>query len=201
MLTDLPYEFCSLRFLLQWDRAEEKLRFEFRDGPNVKVLRRALKHFQVARNFKGLKSDEVAKWIIVALNKVAATSLPPEQKVVALARKFRNKFSQFNLSAASKLLWLKGDNGVIIYDARAVAALCDMGSAFEKRDYAAYCKSWRRKFSARRKKIRAAAKRLPEARGFLPRKYQNKGLDALVTKKWFVDRVFDIYLWEAGGEG
>ena len=200
-MNDLPYEFCALRFLLQWERAEEKLRDEFRDGPTVKELRRALKHFQVARNFKGLKSDDVANSIIVALNKVATTSAPPEQKVVALAKKFRSEFSQFNLSAASKLLWLKGDNRVIIYDSRAVAALYEMDCAFEKRDYRAYCESWRKQFSVRRKKIRAAARRLPEARGFLPLKYQKSRLDALITKRWFVDRIFDIYLWEAGAEG
>lgn len=200
-MSDLPYEFCALRFLLQWDRAEEKLRDEFRDGPTVTALRRALKHFQVARNCKGLKSDDVAKSIIVALNKTAANSGTPEQKVVALARNFRSKFGRFNLSAASKLLWLKGDNGVILYDSRAVAALYDMECSFEKRDYIAYCESWRKVFSIRRKKVRIAANRLPEARGFLPLKYQESRLDALITKRWFVDRIFDIYLWEAGAEG
>ena len=200
-VSELPYEYCALRFLLQWETAEKHMRSKFQSDLTTSDLRRALKHFQIARNFKGLRSEEVATSVINQLLVISASKKPPESKVTNLANSFKGEFGKFNLSAASKLLWLKQPKGVIIYDSRAVSSLRQMGWQFRKADYEAYCQAWRTEFNARRKEIRAAAKRLPEAASFLPTTCRNKKLDALIRNKSFVERVFDIYLWETGAEG
>jgi hypothetical protein len=128
--------------------------------------------------------------------------LSPEVKVTTLATRFRERFNQFNLSAASKLLWLRHKLPFIIYDSRAVNALRDLGGTFENANYSEYCDCWRAQYHQREEAIKEAAARLHEVRTFLPPWHRTEAeLRALVSEPWFRERVFDIYLWEMGGEG
>jgi hypothetical protein len=120
---------------------------------------------------------------------------------MTLASRFRERFAQFNLAAASKLLWLKHRRPYIIYDSRAVKALRDLGCRFENANYSEYYNCWRNQYSQREKTIKQAASRLHEVRAFLPPWHGTKAeLKALASRPWFLERVFDIYLWEVGGE-
>ena len=165
------------------------------------LLRRP--YFQVARTFAGLASDEAAQAVVDALRDVDVDSaLAPEAKVPALASRFRERFNQFNVSAASKLFWLKHKLPYVIYDSRAVNALRDLGCAFENANYAQYCRCWREQYAQRQDAIKKAASRLHEVRAFLPSWHgSDEELNSLAKQPWFLERVFDIYLWEMGGEG
>ena len=46
-----------------------------------------------------------------------------------------------------------------------------------------------------------AASKLHEVRTFLPQQRSEPELIALASQPWFLERVFDIYLWEMGAEG
>ncbi|MGZ0079706.1 hypothetical protein [Methylomonas sp. YC3] len=199
---NMPFEFCALRFLLQWERSEKSLHREMKGTPSIADIRKSLRYFQVARNFSGLKDDGRAQMVSQALGSIDLESdLTPEQKVDRLARRFKRDFNQFNLSAASKLFWLKHKRPYIIYDSRAVSALKELGHTFDKRNYAAYCKSWREQYRLDRDNIKTAASRLIEIRGFLPAWHvDEETMSKLTRQPWFLERVFDIYLWEAGGE-
>ncbi len=202
-IMDIPFEYCALRYLLQWERKEKPLHEKFSVTPTEAGIRQALRFFQVARNFKGLQSDENAAIIVKALNSVKdIDQCNVEKRVVTLAKTLERDFEQFTLSAASKLLWLKFRWPVIIYDSRALQALRDAGYRIDKSDYFAYCKSWRKHYGDSSADIRAAVMRLNEVRPFLPAWYaSDQHLLRIARRKWFRERVFDIYLWEVGGEG
>lgn len=200
-----PFEFCALRYFLQWRRKEEDLHASMKKGvPGLPEIRRALRYFQVARNFKGLKQDDRAELVRSAILDVRADSnLSPEQKVATLAQLFKEAGFQHNISAASKLLWLSSRSPFVIYDSRAHAALeDDFGFKADKKDYEAYCLAWRKAYKLNQQAILDAVNKLPNIRAFLPGSTPADGaLLALVNKNWFRERVFDIYLWEIGGDG
>lgn len=198
-----PFEFCALRYLLQWQRKEADLHRLIRcEPPKPENVRKALRYFQVARNFNGLKDR--AELVVGALLKVRArTDLSPVEKVSQLAESFKDAGFQYNLSAASKLLWFSSRRPFVIYDSRALAALqSDYGHTADKRDYEEYCATWKKAYGSHKKAILEAVNRLPTVRAFLPGNTPpDDKLLRLVTKPWFRERVFDIFLWELGGDG
>jgi hypothetical protein len=199
---ELPFEYCALRFLIQWKQREKSLHDQMAGNPSLAEIRSALRYFQVARTFKGLRSDDAAQAVVDAFRNVDEQSqLSPEDKVSNLALRFKEKFNQFNLSASSKLFWLKHKEPYVIYDSRAVAALRELGRDFPNANYAAYCKCWRDQYSQHKKAISQASSRLREVKAFLPPCHRTEtDLATLVSQSWFLERVFDTYLWEIGGE-
>jgi hypothetical protein len=200
---ELPFEYCALRFLIQWEQREKSLHQQIVGNPSLVHIRSALRYFQVARTFPGLGSDEAAQAVADALRNVdGQMQLSPEQKVTTLASQFRDRFNQFNLSPSSKLFWLKHKQPYIIYDSRAVTALRELGCNFQNANYSEYCRCWQEQYGQRRTAIQKAASRLREVRAFLPSWHRTElELTALASHPWFLERVFDIYLWEMGGEG
>jgi hypothetical protein len=200
---ELPFEYCALRFLIQWEQRERTLYVQIAGNPSLAEIRSALRYFQVARMFKALKSDHAAQAVADALRDVDEEStLSPVQKVVALASCFKKRFNQLNLSTASKLLWLKHKEPYVVHDSRAVSALKEMGARFTNANYEKYWSCWREQYCRRQSEVRKAASRLHEIRRFLPHWHRKENeLTALALQEWFLERVFDIYLWELGGEG
>ena len=199
---ELPFEFCALRYLLQWQRKESSLYAKVREAePSHDAIRKALRHFQVSQSFAGLKDDSRADSIKRALVSVRSAGEPDRvERVIRLAENLKPDF-QYNLSAASKLLWLSDRKG-LIFDSRAYQALKDVfGHTGKKADYRKYCESWRSAYKEKRLEIELAVKKLPSAHEFLPSAVNPSKLSALVSRPWFKERVFDIYLWELGSEG
>lgn len=199
-----PFEFCALRYFLQWQRKESSLHTALRSAtPELMQLRKALRYFQVARNFKGLRQDIKAQIVCEKLLELRTRKdITSEQQVCALAISFKEAGFQHNLSAASKLLWLSSRKP-IIYDSRAFTALHEeYGHSARKKDYEAYCISWKRAYASNKQAILDAVNKLPNVRSFLPGETPpDEKLLAIVQKPWFRERVFDIYLWELGGDG
>ena len=198
-----PFEFCALRYLLQWQGKEAAMHISVKKAlPDLNKLREALRHFQVARNFRGLEQDKKAESVRDALLEVRANgALSAEDKVESLAEAFRDKGFQCNRSASSKLLWLSLRKPFIIYDSRSVKALQKMELLGAKETgYEAFCASWRGAYKSDREAILKAVNELPKVRSFLPGATPpDIRLLALVNKPWFRERVFDIHLWELGG--
>ncbi|MBX3608978.1 MAG: hypothetical protein KF871_03710 [Hydrogenophaga sp.] len=197
------FEYCALRYLHQWLRKEQTHYLRVRQvEPKLDYLRAALSYFMIARNFRGLDKEPRARVVRGKLLEVRAQSgLSVEQKVSALARFYEKAGFRYNVSAASKLLWLS-NRKPIIYDARAFDALRDVfGHEGRRGDYGAYCKSWKKAYKENKQAILDAAIRLPKIRAFLPADAPDDDrLLALVQRPWFTERVFDIYLWELGGD-
>jgi hypothetical protein len=152
------------------------------------------------RNFAGLK-DNATKVRNLFVSVRDRRDLNPEQKVKALAGKFKKAGFQYNISAASKLLWLSTRRGIIC-DGNALTALKNYYGYDGNKDYADFCGAWRAAYEKRRDEISKAVKRLSKLRMFMPAWHKsNKALLRLVSKKWFMERVFDIHLWELGEGG
>lgn len=196
---NLPYEYCAYRYLELWERIEKSLYRAISGAHSASQIRDALNYYKIARNFKGLKEDEVAENISKELLKVDGFRGSYSKNVEKLAESFKVSW-QYNLSAASKLLWLRYRSPYLIYDSRAVTALRRMGNKFKNADYTLYCEAWRKEFEKRSDEISLAARGLVN----LPRKYtaaynlKGDELTEIVDSEWFIERVFDIYLWEAG---
>lgn len=198
-----PFEYCALRYLLQWQNRESDLHNQLKvEEPELSHLRTALGYFQVARNFKGLKLDDTATVVRQKLLEIRSRQdLSCEQRVEELADSFKAGF-QYNLSAASKLLWLSSKNA-IIYDSRAYAALrAEYNHRGGRMQYNDFCSSWKAAYKINEAAILKAVNELPNARTFLPGATPpDKQLLEVVQESWFRKRVFDIYLWELGGDG
>lgn len=200
---EFPLEYCALRFLLQWLRREEALHQAIASEPSDEEIRDALAYFRVSRNFKGLskesgKAASIRKALITVRND---KELSPEKKVEELAQSLETEFKKFNLSAASKLLWLSFREPFVIYDGRAVDALSNkLGREFSRRDYTEYLAAWRSEYAAIDSAIERAASQLPKGRVFMPScRLTDEELLLLAKTPWFKERVFDIFLWEVGG--
>ena len=118
-----------------------------------------------------------------------------------LAEIFEKRFNQYNLSAASKLLWLSYSEPYVVYDNRAVTALRDeFGHRFEERDYSAYSKVWREEYVIFEGSIQSAVEQLPTGGMFMRAcPFSDQELIRGAKETWFLERVFDIFLWEIGG--
>jgi hypothetical protein len=124
----------------------------------------------------------------------------PEAKVNELARALKSKFGQFNVSAASKLLWLSYRCPFIICDSRATKALKKkFGHKHADTSYENFVDAWRDEFTNHKEKIEGAVNALPQGRPFM-RAYKTSDEDLLkmAHEPWFLERVFDVLLWDIG---
>jgi len=201
----IPFTYCAARFLEQWLKKERELHTRIAgptNGPQAKELRKMLSHFSIQRNFTGLGNDELALTIIRLLVEVSSqVSNDPVSAVNDLASGFEAEFGQRNLSAASKLLWIRKRHPFVILDKQATSALTALGYDFDPGHYGEFYKAWHDAFSKRREEIRAASHRLVgPCKAFTAAHLLSSDADllALVSEDWFQARVFDIYLWEIG---
>lgn len=77
-----------------------------------------------------------------------------------------------------------------------------MGHRFEKKSYAEYCQSWRKEYGLHKNDVQNASAKLVQMHSFFPAWHaDSKSMATLFRQPWFLERVFDIYLWEMGGDG
>lgn len=172
-LKKIPLEYCAARYLQQWQKREELLYERMSCVPHDEDIKNSLAYFKVSRNFTGLKSNPKAiASIRKALLSVRRSQqyLSPSARVTELCNRFSTEFDSFNLSAASKLLWLSERSPYIVYDRRALLALTEkLGHRLaDARDYEEYANVWRTEYSNVNTKIAAAIERLPSGRAFMP---------------------------------
>lgn len=194
------FSYCAIKHLRMWEQNEKALHELLSSSPDEQGIEKALAYFKVSRTFPGLKKDAKSKFVLESLKQVRAESMLPEAKRVGnLVQLLEIHFGQENLSAASKLLWLTERSPFIIYDNRACVALKKY-SPFKANDYATYCEVWREQFVKNKFALQAASSRLMQTGDpFKATCGQNEPV-SFVALDWFTERVFDIYLWERGGQ-
>ncbi|HXD33007.1 MAG TPA: hypothetical protein VN643_17925 [Pyrinomonadaceae bacterium] len=148
------FEYCALRYLLAWETDERELHAAMTNRPSPLALRSSMQHFRIARSFKGVAEEKNANLILNALDRVVRNRTSSQcDNVMALATEFQNHFGKFNVSAASKLLWLTFRSPYIIYDARAVAALRLLSCEFDNKDYPKYYEAWHSRYDQHKVEI------------------------------------------------
>jgi len=196
-----PYEYCALRFVIQWERHERALHEDISRKLSAEAIRTALSYFQVARGFAGL--DEKAEMVAKALIKMSKGLNEGNviDRVINLSDYFFREFNSKNLSAASKLLWLRCRNPVVILDSRTAAALNKLGYRVKKGDYVSFYRAWHEEYGKRRFELQRAAKRLKELKSYTASWRRSADeFRADIEAVWFSERTFDLLLWELGDE-
>lgn len=194
------FEHCALRYLLLWETEERELHAAMKDRPSPVALRASMQHFRIARSFKGIAEKRNAILILHALDRIAGNrGSSPCDDVKALAAEFRKQFDKFNVSAASKLLWLKFRSPYIICDRRALKGLKILRPNFKNSDYADYYATWKSTYAEHEPDVARAAQQLPKLQPFFGAWHKSyASLAALSNQRWFRERVFDNYLWRLG---
>jgi hypothetical protein len=195
-----PFPYCALRYLLLWEKSEKALHASMKTEPDTESLRKSMHYFRVSRTFREIDTEAKASFVLAALvNATGGTSPDPIKVVEQLTDQFVLEFEQRNLSAATKLLWLRHRRPFLIYDARAVSALKGMDYKFNPRSYSEYSEVWLSAYKKHRGSVLDAVALLPTLQPFVSAWHVTpESIDRLVQKPWFCERVFDIYLWERG---
>jgi hypothetical protein len=196
-----PYEYCALRFVIQWERDERSLHEGIARKLSAEAIRKALSYFQVARGFARLneKAEFVEKALIETGKRLNEGNVIA--RVTTLTNYFFQEFNKNNLSAASKLLWLRCRNPVVILDSRAVAALKKLDYRVKVGDYESFYRAWRQEYDKRRLELQRAAKSLKELKSCTASwRRSSDEFRTVITSDWFSERTFDLFLWELGGK-
>jgi hypothetical protein len=197
-VSDIQLYDCAVKYAEWWDTKERGYVAGLAaSNPQERLdaLRRAGGHFRVARNFRlaydvkiGLPRLQPA---LDTLDRLAPASVTESRlgKVIGeLRRELGRPYGDRNLlSAATKFLWLRHKEVVVIHDRQARLAL---NSPYG--DYDTYLSLWRSEYVRQLDKVIDACSRLAQ-NSEIHREIKNN-----VQAEWFRRRVFDIYLWRIG---
>ena len=199
-----PYKYFAMKFVNQWTSKERDLHITLskRTIPEDAIAK-SLHYFQVARTFKNLEEREnrafIAEQIIEFSRHLTQKNF--HEKVEGLSKQFENKFKSKNLSAASKLLWLRRKSPVLIFDKWAKLSLEKME---QKKivGYEEYSVLWRKHYCSHRHEINSAAHGLIEVKEYsgLWNAVDSEFKETILSD-WFSERVFDMYLLFHGKNG
>lgn len=193
-------ESCAKRYARTWSDGERPI-FEGLATPDpqrrLAALQAGAGYFRIARNFHRrfdveIGLDRLAPVLDVLepfrSSKLSTGTLCPT--VADLRVLLGQSYGGVDLlSAATKLLWLLHRAPAIIYDSQARLALGAPAGDYEK-----YVELWRRGYRHSRPAIRHACAALPSHK--LKAVPFSRGL----PPEWFLQRVYDIYLWSAGAQ-
>ncbi len=201
----ITFEYCSLTYLNQWlDRDKEFFEvLNSRDRhQKLDTLKKAATFYGIARNLpkaydeqKGYKRYEPLLNILEKRIKITVSF-----NLISTINEFNKKISSAyggrnTLSLTTKMLWLKYRNPFIMYDSQARHALSSRDGDIEE-----YVSLWHKAFKANAEKVKCACKKLPNLYEYTCEKTTKKYIKSIINEQWFRDRVFDIYLWNEGGE-
>jgi hypothetical protein len=185
------FEYCAARFLDLWIRQERSL-YEAMQRPDDKAIRDVLAHFRVSRSFAGIAGAEIGIRIAALLKEhgkyITPKTAPLRVTSLAASPTFGSE-SQLNISAASKLLWMRWRTPFVIYDSRALRALQRDNGQLERGDYHAYYHVWRDAFEAAVPRLRVALQHLPRFVAFTALgEGGEREVRAMAHEEWFVER-------------
>lgn len=203
---------AALSYANQWFETDRKFMHSLippdKNHVDSKRLGELAGRYMVARGFKKDEKAPTARWQSAAaelensLNSVNVTAAEIHDLADRLGcvAPVREETTSILLSAATKFLWFAGRHNVRILDKRAVVALTQLeGSSGLSSDYERYAAAWDRQFAMHLPEIQRVMKDLPGQLNWtcIPPHHHN---DAKVAfqQPWFLDRIFDKYLWTRG---
>lgn len=168
----------------------------------LEILRKIAAAYRIARNLPLAGDIERGQIryepVLSIINNISGPI--EEQKIVDLVNKTNKAIcDKYNineaLSLTTKFLWFKFQSPILIYDSRARNAL-----KTETGNYENFCKEWKKLYEENIEEIKNACKKLPKMAIYTnsPDFATEEKIKEISQKKWFMERVFDIYLWHAG---
>lgn len=127
---------------------------------------------------------------------------PPRDPIAAvnqLARELSTAYGDDGtLSLASKLLWLRYGDPVVIYDSRVKRAV-----KTHTGDFAHYIELWEARWDQEKANIAIACRQLPKAIRYAEcdERTSRVSVNRTIQERWFKRRVLDIKLWLEGRPG
>ncbi|HUV79762.1 MAG TPA: hypothetical protein VMW40_02900 [Candidatus Bathyarchaeia archaeon] len=202
MISEIKFEYCSLHYLNQWlsndKRFVETLAGQSNDS-KLEILKKAAVFYKVARNLpetgdtkKGMRRYQP---VLDIIDKV--THPTKESEVINVVNGAQKAISDSYhkgkvLSLTTKFLWLKVRHPILIYDSRTKTAI-----EAETGNYEDFCIKWKEAYERNLKGIERACAKLYKMSNYTtnPMIATEDYIKKISEEQWFMDRVFDIYLW------
>ena len=130
-----------------------------------------------------------------AYEALCATRIPRGADVVEMvcefARALGDRYGALPLSAASKFLWVRFRSPVVVYDMLVSDGL-HLRYGYKYDGYPNYYKIWTTSYRENEERIREACNELNAIKKFtLASEVPQKDLSELISRQWFMERVFD----------
>lgn len=196
------FEFYAHHFINQWYFAEQTIFQKIQSNDRetrLEGLKKGGTYFKIARslpiefeNKNGKKRYEPVLEILESdpLRNCSQSDFSKKVEKVhnELSKHYDNRTV---ISATSKFLWLKYRNPVKILDSRSKNAL-----GIKTNNYSEFVDAWEKKYSELKPEIIKASRRLPSISEFVIN--DSADIKHICKEEWFLQRVFDTYLWYYG---
>jgi len=205
-IPEITFEYCSLHYLNQWlsndKRFVETLAGQSEDNSKLEILEEAAAFYRVARNLP--KTGDTKKGMIryqPVLEIIDKVTHPlKESEVINVVNGAQKAISDSYherevLSLTTKFLWLKVRHPILIYDSRTKTALKAKTGNYED-----FCIRWKKEYESNLEGIERACAKLYKMSAYTinPTIATEDYIKKISEEQWFMDRVFDIYLWHIG---
>jgi hypothetical protein len=198
------FEYCSLSYLNLWLKDDKNYCDALATGnrsEKLSALRSAAFTYRIARTLHSSLTGPARYESLLDI----IDSQEPIQFENDIVKEIRNvaarisvKYGHRNvLSATTKFLWIKIKQPILIFDSRARNAL----GIRNNNGLEDFYDKWRAGFENNKTAIVNACSKLPEMNKYaLDQEVATKDyIRKISNKTWFHERVFDIYLWNKGG--
>lgn len=193
---DQSFDYCALHYLNMWiahdsvyynglkrNKIDEKL----------ESLKKAAKYYKVARNLpKKYDKKERYSDVLNIIENVKSTknSTGTINLIKETEGKISGIYGRKALSFTTKILWLKLQDPIIIYDKKVRTALGTRDG-----DITQFYEEWQRKYAECEGQIALACARLRKISRYSYNNIPAEEIAKLSSRSWFKKRVFDMYLW------
>lgn len=194
------FEYCSLHYLNMWLKHDHSYYNALKKGSRdekLSSLEKATHYYKISRNLpsefdegKKLLRYEPVLNILESLTRVDVTGRPLDLIKETEGRISEAYGGKSALSLTTKLLWLKMRDPIIIYDKKARIAL-----GTHDGDLPSFYEAWKREYKNNEDQISSACAKLSKISRYSYNNPPAEKIEKLSSKKWFKNRVFDVYLW------
>ena len=204
------FEFCSLQYMNFWLSVDRECHVVLKDsvqsGNKLSLLQKAASFYRISRNLpkgreeaEGLPRFSFLQSIIDQQTSSELSVLGAVEMVKQVSAELSNKYwgapdRRNLLSAASKFLWLKIRDPIIIYDSQARLALNVPNGNYEH-----FYTAWIDSYTNHKEEIREISHKLKDQSLYFEEQPENiSEIEEIISQEWFHRRVFDIWLWNKG---
>ncbi|KXI24631.1 hypothetical protein [Photobacterium sanguinicancri] len=204
------FDYFSLKYLNQWLERDSIFGEQLKSDSlelRLKGFSSACSFYGIARNLpkefdvdKGLRRYEPAVKLLDEFDARSLEQASPKA-VIDAQLSFEKELSGIYggdrlVSLVTKILWLRYQTSVVIYDSRAKNTL-----GFRGDDLAHYTVKWLESYNQYADQITQSCLNLKSVVSYTvnPKLATTEYVSNISNESWFKERVFDMYLWHHGG--